>query len=266
MLLHYQGVPWSYSHAASLYFANELWIAQSATQGHGNFDLVRWAIGVEDMAVLPIENSYAWPIHTNMYQFLKHEYHIVHEWYQPINHCLIGHHADRSLITDVWSHPQALAQCYDFCKEHGITQHEAWDTAGSVQEIAKWTNPHHAAIGSALSAELYGLEIIQSWIQDNSENTTRFFVVGDKEKRIWWKKTILLFSIRNGQWVLYKCLGAFATHGIDLTKIESLPSKQDPFTYYFRIECSMTLSAPMMQEALKELAFFTKEIRILWEL
>jgi prephenate dehydratase len=117
-----------------------------------------------------------------------------------------------------------------------------------------------------LSAELYGLEIIEKWIQDNSKNTTRFFVVWDKEKTQWWKKTVLLFSIRNGQGVLYKCLGAFATHGIDLTKIESLPSKQDPFTYYFWVECIKTSTDPLMQEALRELAFFTKEVRVLWEI
>lgn len=265
-MLHYQWVPWSYSHAASLHFSKKMWSAESATKGYDNFDLVWSAITWSEYAVLPIENSYAWPIHINMYQFLKHEYHILDERYQPINHCLIGHHTDISKITDVWSHPQALAQCYEFCKKYWIIQHEAADTAGSVQEIAKWTNHSYAAIGSALSAELYGLEIIQESIQDNSKNTTRFFVVWDKKKSQWTTKSILLFSIRNGQGVLYKCLGAFATHGIDLTKIESLPSKQDPFTYYFWVECTKTSGDPLMKEALRELEFYTKEVRILWEL
>lgn len=262
MLLHYQWIPWSYSHAASLYFARKLWVSESATQWHDHFDVVRSQIDYTNYAVLPIENSYAWPIHTNVYNFLRYKHHSIDEYYQPINHCLIGHHTDLSKITDVRSHPQALAQCYEYCKKHGITQHEAGDTAGSVQELAKKNEPTHAAIGSSLSAELYGLEVIQEKIQDNSENTTRFLLVAP-ELQQWEKKTMLAFSIRNGQWVLYKCLGAFATHGIDLTKIESLPSRQDPFTYYFWVECDAVPSQEHMQEALKELEFFTTEIRIL---
>ena len=265
MILHYQWIPWSYSHAASLYFAKQHWIPESWTQWHNHFDAVWSAIWSDRCAVLPVENSYAGPIHINMYNFLKYSFVVLDDWYQPIHHCLIWHHTDLSKITDVRSHPQALAQCYEFCKRHGITQHEAADTAWAVQMIAKQSNPHHAWIGSVLSAELYWLHIIKESIQDVMTNTTRFFLVWNGTTfKTSPTKTILLFSIRNGQGVLYKCLWAFATHGIDLTKIESLPSKQDPFTYYFWVECVATLEDTMMQETLKELEFFTKEIKILW--
>lgn len=266
--LAYQWVPGAYSHQAARTFVDQLWIAEEYCTWYGHFDEIWKRISWETYGVLPIENSYAWPIHTNMYRFLTYPYSILTDLYQPIHHCLLATHTDIKQIQKVYSHPQALEQCYAFCQKHHIEQVARWDTAGAAQRVKEQNDPSIAAIASSLAGELYDLEVIQEHIQDNEYNTTRFFLVWPQSTHLETQKDhnhiTMLFSIRNGQWVLYKCLWAFATHGINLTKIESLPSRKDPFTYMFRLECEGSLQDDMVKATLDELAFFTTEIRILW--
>ena len=269
MNLSYQWIPWAYSHQASKDIAEKLWIKNPIIRGYDSFDEVWESVDDETIAILPIENSYAWTIHANVYNFLDYDYEIVLEYKLPVRHCLLWKTSDIKQIDTVYSHPQALAQCKKFCEKNHIKQAVYHDTAWAAQYIAKQENTHLVAIASRLSAELYDLNIIAENIQDNDSNTTRFFVIKNKntdlERNSPLTKTILLFSVRNGQGILYKCLGALATHGIDLSKIESIPSKKDPFSYMFWVECLSPLNDAMMQEALKELSYFTTEVRVLGE-
>lgn len=259
-------MPWAYSHAAALQIVEKYGISPDAVVGYDHFDDVRSRISGEVYGVLPIENSYAGTIHVNMYRFLSYPYTIRDDVYLPIRHCLMATHTDMAQIQEVHSHPQALEQCYRFCQEKGLRQLVSYDTAGAAKQVAERNDPTKAAIASSLAAELYGLQILQTNIQDNDQNTTRFLVVGPEKPAVTLSKknrVVLLFSFRDGQGMLYKCLWAFATHGINLTKIESLPSRQDPFTYLFRVECEGSLEDAKMQTALEELRFFAGEVRML---
>lgn len=264
--LAYQWMPGAYSHAAALQVAEKYAIDPSAITWYDHFDDVRSRISDEVYGVLPIENSYAGTIHINMYRFLSYPYTVRDDVFLPINHCLLATHTSMDLLEEVHSHPQALEQCYRFCQENALRQIVSHDTAGAAKRIVQQNDPTKAAIASSLAAELYGLQIVQSTIQDNDQNTTRFFLVGPSRPALQWPKKnriIVLFSFRDGQGMLYKCLWSFATNGINLTKIESLPSRQDPFTYFFRLECEGSLDDRKLKAALEELSFFAGEVRVL---
>lgn len=264
----YQWLPGSYSHQAAGHIAQKICSWTTEMVGCTYFDEVREQIDDQSVAILPIANSYAGSVHINMYRFLQYSYRIYYAYDLGIDHCLLWLTKDIQQIKEVYSHRQALEQCRTFCQSHKITQIGYTDTAGAAAMIVEKGDASCGAIASSLAAELYGLQIIQKSIQDSDSNTTRFFVVGKEGQQFTLpqqsERVVMIFSVRNGQWILYKCLWAFATHGIDLTKIESLPSQQDPFTYLFWVECKTFLENTDFQDALAELQFFTHDIRILW--
>jgi prephenate dehydratase len=113
------------------------------------------------------------------------------------------------------------------------------------------------------------LNILARNIQDQNGNTTRFFVIAHKDNTIKYPdkkgKMTLLFQARDIPASLYKCLWAFATNNVNLTKIESIPSFQDPFMYTFRLEFEGTSTDENVRKSLNELAFFTKSIQVVGE-
>ncbi|USN55065.1 MAG: hypothetical protein H6765_00125 [Candidatus Peribacteria bacterium] len=123
--------------------------------GFSQFDDVWQAINTETVAVLPIENSYAGSVHTNMYRFLRYEYRIYHAYDFAVHHCLLSTATDPTTITQVYSHWQALEQCYSYCAAHDYQQMPYGDTAGAAEMVAEAQNPSYGAIASSLAAELY---------------------------------------------------------------------------------------------------------------
>lgn len=270
MQIYYPGLPGAYSHMAAENVSIILW-QEETCELHGVtlFENVWSAIAGDVLGVIPVENSYAGSVHFNIYNFLEHKYRIIGEISIPINHCLLSKEDDISKVKTVYSHRQALAQCHDFLKNHGMQPQKYQDTAAAARLQSTDPMPNTAAIASQRCAQLYDLNILAENIQDQNGNTTRFLVIADPKNTIEYPnkkwKVAILFAVKNRPWVLYKCLGAFATNDIDLTKIESLPSKQDPFSYMFWVEAETELESPAMKLALEELEFFTKEIHILGE-
>lgn len=117
MKLIYQWVPWAYSNLAC-FEAKEL-IKSEITDINGlpDFKSVWNNINKDNIAVLPFENSYAWSIHENLYNFLRHDFKIIWEINLEVNHCLLSKEEKISDIKNVYSHPQALDQCHDFLKK-----------------------------------------------------------------------------------------------------------------------------------------------------
>ncbi len=194
------------------------------------------------------------------------------EHYLPIDHCLLASTTKLATIRKAYSHPQALAQCHDFLQQHQIQAIPYTDTAKSAEFVAQHQDPTIASIASSLAGELYHLNTVQQSIQDQSGNTTRFIVVANhttvkdllsQNIHTPSQKTIIIFQTEHIPAALYKCLGAFATNNINLTKLESIPSYHDPFSYHFWIECDSPLENEPMSQALKELSFFTTDIRVL---
>lgn len=270
MKIYYQWELWAYSHIVS----EMIWVQNKIDKKNiiwlPNFWKVWDNIDENSIWVLPIENSYAGSIHENMYKFLRFNHKVIWEIELDIRHCLLSKGKDISKIKKVYSHPQALSQCYDFLKSYSIEAISYMDTSSAARMVSENNDESIAAIASREASAIYGLNIIQENIQDQIGNTTRFFVVTSKKnnenlniKKAW--KTTIIFKARNIPASLYKCLWAFATNWINLTKIESLPSLKDRFTYMFWLDFEGNSNDEKVKNALSELQFFTKEYFIIWE-
>ena len=266
MQIYYQWYPWAYSDKASQTFNNKLekkleilWVP--------DFKSVWEEIDNWNIWVLPIENSKAWSIHENLYNFLRYDAEIIWEINLEINHNLLSKETDISNIKIAYSHPQAISQCHDFLKNNNIKWIAYWDTAWAAQMISKSNDKWVASISSKIAWELYNLNIVKENIQDQEWNTTRFFIVKKRELKFDYKEkskiTSIIFEARNIPASLYKCLWAFATNWVNLTKIESLPSLKWQFTYLFWIDFEWDINSENTKKALEELKFFTNEINVL---
>lgn len=268
MKLYYQWIPWAYS-SISAKIASEKLDKNSEIIWYPDFASVWSSIWENSLWVLPVENSYAGSIHENLYGFIKFGHKIIWEINLPVNHCLVSKEENLEDIKEVYSHPQALSQTYNYCKEKEINQIQFWNTASAAKMISEKNKPWAWAVSSKLAAEIYGLNILDEWIQDTDWNTTRFFVVAPQEfdwnfdKKA--NKTSIIFEWWHHPSVLYKCLWAFATNNINLTKIESLPSFKGGFTYLFWLDFEWKLEDENVKKAMEELEFFTEKITILWE-
>lgn len=270
MKIFYQWELWVYSHIVSEMIWDQLKIDENNIIWLPNFWKVWENIDENSIWVLPIENSYAGSIHENMYKFLRFNHMVIWEVELDIRHCLLSKWNDIWKIKKVYSHPQVLSQCYDFLKSHSIEAISYMDTSSAARMVSKNDNDGIAAIASKEASNIYWLNIVKEDIQDQIGNTTRFFIVTSRDnineinlKKSW--KTTIIFKTRNIPASLYKCLWAFATNGINLTKIESLPSLKDPFTYMFWLDFEWTGEKIEVQNAISELKFFTKEYFIIWE-
>ena len=222
--------------------------------------------GAADRALVPIENSLAGSIHENYDRLLSSPLHIVGETQLRVEQCLIARPgASFASIRRVASHPVALAQCRKFFAEHpNIEPVTAYDTAGAVQDLLRTGGPvTQAAIGSRLAAETYGGQILMTAIEDDPQNFTRFLVLAREPGPIEAaNKTSVAFTLKNVPGALHGALGAFATRGVDLAKIESRPFRGRPWEYAFYLD---VLGDPCgaAGEALDVLKTLAGEFRIL---
>ena len=268
MNIHYQGIPGSYSHITSKNSVKNLSQHIDNYIWHDNFWDIWKSIDWKNIAVLPIENSYAWNIHENIYNFLRYKHKIIWELHTTVEHCLLSKETDLSKIHTVYSHPQALAQCHNFLEKHGIKPHAFSDTAWAAKYVQTHKKEGIASISSHLCEEIYDLNLIQKWIQDQNWNTTRFFIIAPEDSHIEYSqkswKISLIFEAKHKAASLYQCLWAFAKNKINLTKIESIPSLKDPFSYMFWVDVEANLDDNNFQESLDDLEEFTYDIKILW--
>ena len=261
----YQGVAGAYSHIASrnLYPEAEYLPCPSFAEA---FALVQK--GNADLAVIPVENSNAGRVSDVHFLLPRTGLSISGEYFLRVEHQLLGLKGSRpEEITAAFSHPQALAQCSDFLAARGIRPCAESDTALSCRRVLERKNPSCAAIASVLAAEIYGLEILASNIENTADNTTRFLIMSphrqipedDGGDFI----TSFVFRAKNIPAALYKALGGFATNGINITKLESylLDGKFVSAQFYVEIESHPARKA--CQNALAELKFFSNNIHML---
>lgn len=269
MDIYYQGSPWSYMHAASLAIQPYLSKKDSQIIGKVIFKDVWENIIAGWIGVLAIENSYMGNIHPNLYAFIKNDCKIIWEYYGAIDHCLCSKETDISEIKTVYSQIPALEQCYKYIDDHGFEAKECSDTALSAKIAAESDQPGVAGICSELASEIHWVNILDRKIQDQQENTTRFAVIVPKDSEISFSqksdKISIIFEAKYMSSSLYHCLGCFAKHNLDLSKIESLPSYSKSFSYHFWIDFSGNLQDKKVQNALAELKEFTRSIRIVGE-
>jgi prephenate dehydratase len=167
----------------------------------------------------------------------------------------------------VHSHAVALGQVRRLLREHGMVPVVEADTAGSAALVSNWGLPEDAAIASSLAAELYGLDILLRNVEDATHNTTRFYVAAREPQppaaETPGLMTTFVFRVRNVPAALYKALGGFATNGINMTKLESYMVGGQFTATQFLCDVEGHPEQPALRRALEELAFFSREIRIL---
>jgi prephenate dehydratase len=218
-----------------------------------------------DFGVVPIENSQAGSINETYDLLLKYDLNIYGEIDLRVNHCLMALPGEslKSIIT-VYSHPQALAQCEQFLSKMGAEIVPTYDTAGSAKLIRDKKLAKCAAVASKRVAQIYDMQILAENIQTIPTNYTKFFAVSkQKAKHVANSKTSLIFATKNVPGALYDCLGAFAKRGINLTKLESRPSKDKPWEYIFYVDLEGHLEDDICKQALADLKKKTSFLKIL---
>jgi prephenate dehydratase len=189
-----------------------------------------------DAAIVPIENSIEGSVNEAYDLLVEKHLFVTGEIYQRIRHCLIVNKQYREPKT-VFSHPQALAQCRNYIRKKSLESVPLYDTAGSVKFIKEHAMLDASAIASKRSAEIYDMKIIEEGIEDKNNNFTRFLIVSKiPNNQTNADKTSIIFSISHTPGSLFLILKEFAAKNINLTKIESRPTKDIPWEYYFFVD------------------------------
>jgi prephenate dehydratase len=241
MKIAIQGEPGSFSHEAALKLVADADVVPVALSADVFAALVS---GQVDAIAIPIENSLAGSVSEHFDLLLTNDVAVERETLLRIRHNLIAiSDAATGEIDRVFSHPVALAQCRRFLANHPRMESFAfYDTAGSVKQLVELRDRHAAAIASEAAALYYGAQILESGIEDNAENYTRFFLVrragevlADPESN----KISLAFSVENRPGSLVSALAELSALGTNLTKIESRPVHGKPWEYIFYVDCQL---------------------------
>jgi prephenate dehydratase len=220
--------------------------------------------GKAELAIIPVENSIAGRV-ADLHSLLPHtRLKIVAEHFQRVEHCLVAlPGVALKGIKTAKSHVQALSQCRNFLRKHGIAPLVHADTAGAAREIAEVGDKHVGAIASSLAAKIYGLKVLARNIEDADHNTTRMLVFSRDEAKPDWRTvrcmTAFLFRVKSVPAALYKALGGFATNGVNIVKLESYLSGAHFEQAQFYAEVEGHPEQRGLQLALEELAFFSEK-------
>jgi chorismate mutase/prephenate dehydratase len=220
--------------------------------------------GRATFGVVPVENSSEGVVNHTLDLFADSPLKIYGEVIQDIAHHLLSVHGELDRIRCVYSHAHALAQCAHFLETQlpGVAA-VAVESTAQAAEMAR-DDSNSAAIASELAARLYDLVIAKSHVQDHRHNATRFLIVSKLPNgRSGHDKTSLLFSIHDKVGGLYSILRPFSEHRVNLTKIESRPSKKQAWKYLFYVDVDGHLDDPEVQAALGEISPLAIETKIL---
>ncbi len=219
-------------------------------------------------AMIPIENSVAGRVADIHHLLPRAELFITGEHFLRVRHQLMAlPGATLQSIKQVYSHTQALGQCRGTLRKLGLKPVPEADTAGSARIVSQGADLSVAAIASSLAAEIYGLEILQSDVEDDARNTTRFVILAnapdDAEPGHGPVVTTFVFRVRNVPAALYKALGGFATNGVNMTKLESYQLEGTFNASMFFADIEGHPADRPVQLALEELSFFSSEMIVL---
>ena len=219
-----------------------------------------------DCAVLPVENSYAGAVGQVMDLMFGGELYINGVYTLPITQNLLGvPGASISSVKTVISHPQALSQCAGYIRTHGYETVAAANTAVAAQQVADSGDVAVAAIASAETARLYGLELLDHDINESLTNTTKFAVFSRVENRVKDKtdqKFILLFTVNDVAGALAKAISVIAGHGFNMKVLRSRPVKDRAWQYYFYVEAEGDDSSEEGQRMLEDLSAQCEKLKV----
>ena len=214
--------------------------------------------GRSDYGVVPVENSTEGAVSYTLDMFIESPLTICAELYLPINHNLLSNAASLKKINQIYSIPQALAQCRLWLESNlpGARLMPASSTADAARYVAEHPQFKNeiACIASGLAAKEYHLKIMAPSIEDNANNTTRFIVISRSEARPTGKdRTSLVFAVKDRVGALHDILSHFQKAEINLTKIESRPSKKKIWSYFFFVDFEGHANDPNIAQSLSNL-------------
>jgi len=218
-------------------------------------------------AIIPESNKTTGNIGVE-YLIFKYRLNIYAEHFFPINHNLLGLPESKiSDIKDIYSHAQALSQSSKFIKKNKFNENVRADTAGSAKYVSESRNITKAAIASKLSAKIYDLKILDSNVQDEKENVTRFLIMQKDIFQPELKKnkyiTSLVFKLKSKAGALYSALGSFTLNGVNLTKLQSFPEKNSFSSYFFLCELDGHIEETKVKNSLEELGLHCDDMHVL---
>ena len=209
--------------------------------------------GNADYGVIPIENSIEGAVSYSLDMFMDSDLRICAQIILDISHNLLANCA-KGQVKRIYSNPEVFGQCRLWLRENFpfADQIEVASTTRAAQIAAKEKNS--ACIASMLAAKIYKLKVIAKDIEDSPHNITRFLVIGKSDVPATKNdKTSIMFSIKDRVGALYDMLLPFKKYGINLTKIESRPSKKKAWDYYFFVDLAGHYDAPRVKKSLQEL-------------
>lgn len=220
-------------------------------------------VGEADLGVVPIENSTEGVVAFTLDALLDTSLRICAELYVPVHHCLMGR-GQLSDIRQVHSHPQVLAQCRMWLREHLPAVELVPTSSTGAAAAAAAADPALAAIAPQTAAAAYGLQLLATNIEDLPNNRTRFFVIGNITPSPTGRdKTSILFSTPHRPGALHTALGVLARHGINLTMIQSRPARGKLWEYVFFADFTGHAQQQPQQEALAELRDYCALVKLL---
>jgi chorismate mutase / prephenate dehydratase len=216
-----------------------------------------------DYGVVPVENSTEGAVTHTLDMFVDSDLKIVAQIVLPVQHCLLAD-CPRPQIRKLYAHPQALGQCRAWVQAHlpRVEIVEASSNARAAELAGK--EKHAAAIAGLLAAERYDLPVLDYDIQDNIGNATRFLVLGRQCSPPTGKdRTSLMFSLVDRVGALYSALVAFRRHRVNMTKIESRPSKRKAWEYIFFVDCEGHVEDRRLSKAIALLGEHCSYVKVL---
>ena len=226
--------------------------------------------GEAELAMIPIENTLAGRVADIHHLLPESRLHITGEYFLPIRFDLMVLPGVRmEEISTVHSHIHAFGQCRAIIGRHGWARKVEGDTAGAARLIRDRGVRSAAALAPPLAAKLYGLEVLAENVEDDANNVTRFVILSKAERRAARADaaekmlTTFVFRVHNIPAALYKAMGGFATNGVNMTKLESYQLGGSFFATQFYADIEGHPDDANVARALKELDFFSRELRIL---
>ena len=223
------------------------------------------AAGSMQFGVVPVENSTEGAINHTLDSFLEHDLVICGEVELRIHHhLLVGENTKTEHITRIYSHAQSLAQCRKWLDAHypNVERVAVASNAEAAKRVkSEWNS---AAIAGDMAAQLYGLNILNEKIEDRPDNSTRFLIIGNQHVPATGDdKTSVIVSVNNKPGALHELLIPFHVHGIDLTRIETRPSRSGKWTYVFFIDLLGHQSDPLVKSALEKISQGSAGVKVL---
>ena len=220
--------------------------------------------GESDVAVLPIENSYAGEVGQTMDLIFSGSLFLNGIYELEIHQNLLGlPEATVEDIRKVTSHPQALSQCHDYLELRGFAAEESNNTALAAKTVAELKDKSLGAIASAETAEIYGLKVLEANINKSGENTTRFAVLSKvKATSPALSSTVLMFTVRNEAGSLANAISIIGQYGYSMSALRSRPLKRHSWQYYFYVEIEGTTESENGAAMLKKLSGVCDKLKV----